>query len=73
MTLLLLGNRLRDKDDDIRRQTFQKLAKCRITIESFPSKEQRMLYIKEGLTDPNNFVREACLEFLRPSVCLTTN
>ena len=29
-----------------------------------------MLYIKEGLTDPNNLVREACLEFLKPSVCV---
>jgi hypothetical protein len=42
---------LRDKDDEIRRQTYLKLTRCKVTIEQFPSKEQRMLIIKEGLTD----------------------
>ena len=51
ITLLLLGKRLRDKDDDIRRQTYTKLTKSKVTIEHFPSQEQRMLIIKEGLTD----------------------
>lgn len=37
-------------------------------IESFPSREQRMLIIKEGLTDQSQGVREACMEFLRPSM-----
>jgi len=36
---MLLGKRLRDKDDEIRRQTFLKLARCKIGIESFPSAE----------------------------------
>jgi hypothetical protein len=51
MSLIMLGKRLRDKDDEIRRQTYLKLARCKVTIESFPSREQRMLILKEGLTD----------------------
>ena len=61
ITLLLLGKRLRDKDDEIRRQTYNKLSKSKITIEDFPSQEQRMLIVKEGLTDQNPQVREACI------------
>ncbi len=68
ITLLLLGKRLRDKDDDIRRQTFNKLSKSKITIEHFPSQEQRMLIIKEGLTDQNLQVRDACIDFLQISM-----
>lgn len=68
MTLVMLGKRLRDKDDEIRRQTYMKLARCKVGIESFPSREQRMLIIKEGLTDQSQGVREACMEFLRPSM-----
>ncbi len=45
-----------------------KLAKCKVTIESFQSKEQRMLIIKEGLTDSSIGVREACFEFLKQSM-----
>jgi hypothetical protein len=70
---MLLGKRLRDKDDEIRRQTFLKLARCKIGIESFPSAEQRMLIIKEGLTDTSQSVREACLQFLKPSMIITTS
>lgn len=39
ITLLLLGKRLRDKDDDIRRQAYVKLTKSKVTIEHFPSEE----------------------------------
>lgn len=45
-----------------------KLARCKVTIESFSAKEQRMLIIKEGLTDQNPGVMEACFKFLRPTV-----
>jgi hypothetical protein len=68
VTLAMLGKRLRDKDDEIRRQTYIKLTKCKVRIEQFSSREQRMLIIKEGLTDSNPGVMEACLEFLRPSL-----
>lgn len=68
VSLVMLGKRLRDKDDEIRRQTYLKLARCKVTIESFPSKEQRMLIIKEGLTDQNAGVMEACFKFLRPTL-----
>ena len=61
ISLLMLGKRLRDKDESIRHLTFTKFAKCKVTIECFKSLEQRMLIIKEGLTDPHESVREACL------------
>ena len=64
----MLGKRLRDKEDEVRRQAYIKLTKCKIRIENFPSKEQRMLIIKEGLTDGNALVREACIEFLKPTL-----
>lgn len=68
VSLLMLGKRLRDKDEEIRRQTYLKLARCKITLESFPSKEQRMLIIKEGLTDPSQGVRDACTDFLKATM-----
>lgn len=70
ISLVMLGKRLRDKDDEIRRQAYLKLARCKITIESFPAKEQRMLIIKEGLTDQHPGVMEACFKFLRPTLTL---
>ena len=51
VALLFLGKRLRDRDDDIRRHTFMKFTKNGITIDMFPSPEQRLLIMKEGLTD----------------------
>jgi len=42
-----------------------KLTRCKVKLESFPSEEQRMLIIKEGLTDPSQGVRDACTEFLK--------
>lgn len=68
MSLVMLGKRLRDKDDEVRRQAFIKLTRCKVTLEAFPSLEQRMLIVKEGLTDPSPAVREACSEFLKPSM-----
>ena len=68
VSLILLGKRLRDKDEEIRRQTFLKLHRCKVTLESFPGQEQRMLIIKEGLTDPSLGVRDACTEFLKASM-----
>ncbi len=47
-----------------------KLNRCKVTLESFPSKEQRMLIIKEGLTDPSQGVRDACTEFLKASMII---
>lgn len=70
MSLLFLAKRLRDKDEEIRKQTYLKLARCKITIEQFPSEEQRMMIIKEGLTDPSQGVREACSEFLKASMII---
>eukprot|EP00347_Sterkiella_histriomuscorum_P002311 403368647 len=67
-TLVFISKRLRDKDDDVRRIAFQKLHKNDIKIENFPSLEQRMLIIKEGLTDSSEFVRAECIEFLKPSL-----
>lgn len=66
--MLSLGKRLRDKDQDIRKQAFIKLTKCNVTVEHFLGKEQRMLIIKEGLTDASEEVRGACIEFLRQSM-----
>lgn len=51
LTLLFVGKRLRDKDAEIRKLTFQILIKNKITLEHFESKEQRMLIMKEGMTD----------------------
>ena len=39
-----------------------------MTVEHFLGKEQRMLIIKEGLTDASEEVRGACIEFLRQSM-----
>ena len=63
--LLFLGKRLRDKDDEIRKIVFKKLTLNDVKIEKFESKEIRMLIIKEGLTDPSESVREACIGFLK--------
>ena len=65
-TLIFISKRLRDKDEEVRRMAFQKLHKCGIKLEEFPSLEQRMLIIKEGLTDPSEAVRVECIEFLKP-------
>lgn len=32
-----------------------------------------MLIIKEGLTDPSSLVREACVDFLKPSMFIKNN
>jgi hypothetical protein len=37
-------------------------------IEDFPSPETRMLLITEGLSHTNNLVRDACVEFITPSI-----
>jgi hypothetical protein len=68
ITLNMLARRLRDKDDIIRKVAFIKLAKSNVTIEDFDSTELRMLIIKEGLTDSNEDVKDACLNFLKPSL-----
>jgi len=51
MALMFIGKRLRDKDDEVRKLAYSKLFKNGITLENFKSKEQRMLIMKEGLTD----------------------
>ena len=64
-SLIFLGKRLRDKDPEIRKITFQKLTKNKTTLEAFQSYETRMLIMKEGLTDQNEGVRMACSEFMK--------
>lgn len=39
ISLLFLGKRLRDKDHDIRKQTYQKLTQAKIKLEDFQSLE----------------------------------
>ena len=53
ISLFFIGKRLRDKEDDIRKLAFHKLSKCGVKLEDFKSLEQRMLIMKEGLTDGN--------------------
>lgn len=65
ISLMFLGKRLRDRDADIRRLVFQKLTNNNVTIEHFECPDSRMLIIKEGLTDPSELVREACVDFLK--------
>lgn len=60
--------RLRDKHPDIRRLVFDKFCKHKVTLENFESKELKMLIIKEGLTDDNEIVRNACSRFLQVTI-----
>lgn len=39
-----------------------------MTLENFPSKEIKMLIIKEGMMDNNELVREACIKFIEKSI-----
>jgi len=68
ISLLFIGKRLRDKEDEIRKLAYQKLTKFGVKIQDFQSLEQRMLILKEGLTDSNPDVLNACIEFLKPSM-----
>ncbi len=68
LALSFMVKRLRDKHPEIRRFTYEKFAKNGVTLESFNSKEIRMLIIKEGLSDTDASVKEACVKFLAPSI-----
>jgi len=63
-----LGLRLMDSETDVRREAFLKLVQLGIKIEDFPTAETRMLIIKEGMTDKDSKVSEACLNFLTTSI-----
>jgi hypothetical protein len=66
--LIMLGRRLRDKNEGVCLQVWKQLIECGVKIEDFDSKEQRMLVLGEGLQHHDDQVREMCLKFLEPSV-----
>lgn len=39
-----------------------------VTIKDFPTPEARMMVLTEGFTCPKLEVREACINFFRPTV-----
>ena len=66
--LAFLGKRLRDVNPSIVELIFKQLTVNKVTISEFPSPEIRMLVLIEGFTSQEAKVREACINFLKPSI-----
>lgn len=66
--LAFLGKRLRDVNTNIVELIFKQFEINGVTISQFPTPEARMLVLTEGFTNPDAKVREACINFLKPTV-----
>ena len=66
--LAFLGKRLRDVNSNIVELIFKQLTANEVTISQFPSPEVRMLVLTEGFTSQEAKVREACINFLKPTI-----
>ena len=71
--LAFLGKRLRDVNKDVAVLVFKQLTGNDVTLADFPTAEARMLLLTEGLTSKDEEVRNACIEFLTPSVLRHSN
>ena len=50
-----------DSEPEVRKEAYIKLLQCKIKIEDFDSTDTKLLIIKEGMTDKDPKVKEACL------------
>ena len=66
--LAFLGKRLRDVNNDVVVLVFNQLAGDHVTLADFPTAEARMLLLTEGLTSKEEAVRDACINFLTPTI-----
>ena len=66
--LAFLGKRLRDINTNLVELIFKQLTDNGVTISQFPTPEARMLVLTEGFTSQEAKVREACMQFLKPTV-----
>lgn len=66
--LAFLGKRLRDVNLNVVELIFKQLTDNGVTISQFPTPEARMLVLTEGFTSQEAKVREACIQFLKPTV-----
>ena len=64
-------HRLFDSDPDVRREMYLKLGQCKIRFDDIPNHDFKLLLLKEGLTDEDTKVREACSRFLKASIMST--
>ena len=64
----IFGIRLMDSEPDVRREAYLKLIHLNIKIEDFDCPETRMVIFKEGMTDSDLKVKNACVQFLTPSI-----
>jgi hypothetical protein len=71
--LAFLGKRLRDVNKDVVVLVFKQLTSNDVTLADFPTAEARMLLLTEGLTAKDEEARNACIEFLTPSVLKHSN
>lgn len=62
------GLRLMDLEAEVRREAFLSLLAKKIKITDFDSVDQRLLIIKEGLSDKDQKVRDACFDFIKQSI-----
>jgi len=68
VALAFMGKRLRDESPDVCTLIFNQLIASHTQLKDFPSPETRMLVLTEGLCNPNPMVRDACIEFLTPTI-----
>ena len=64
----IVGSRLLDSEPDVRYEAYQKLISLNIKIEDFDCPDTRMIIFKEGMTDVDPKVKNACIQFLTPSI-----
>ena len=64
----MFGIRMMDSEPDVRREAYLKLIHLNIKIEDFDCPETRMVIFKEGMTDSDLKVKNACVQFLTPSI-----
>jgi hypothetical protein len=62
------GLRLLDSEPDVRKEAYISLINKKVKITDFSSAQQRLLIIKEGLSDKDLKVREACFQFIKQSI-----
>jgi len=62
------GLRLLDSEPDVRKEAYVSLINKKVKITDFRSAQQRLLIIKEGLSDKDLKVREACFQFIKQSI-----
>lgn len=67
-SLIFMGKRLRDSRPHVAKLIFDQLRENGVTISNFPGHEARLLILTEGFTRNDPQVRDACIDFLRPTV-----